>query len=106
MSGGARLSVADRGLIVGAAIGAGAFAITRRRRDRETRATERNNEAQDALSADQRQRVSFALEVIDRLAASYDFDPQDLVSPQTGRPLGPVLERLRTAVGQNRQRCG
>jgi hypothetical protein len=47
------------------------------------------------LSAEQRAQMRFVLELVDKLAADQGFDPSDLRSPQTGKPLGPALERIR-----------
>jgi hypothetical protein len=54
--------------------------------------------APDALTPEYRGPVLFVLDVVDLLAARYGFDPAGLISPRTGRPLGPELARLRNAL--------
>ena len=50
------------------------------------------------LNPEQCRGVRFVLDVVDLLAARHGFDPATLVNPRTGRSLGPVLARLRSAL--------
>jgi hypothetical protein len=50
------------------------------------------------LTTEQRRHVSFVLELVDLLASRHGFDADELVNPRTGEPLGPLLDRLRSAV--------
>jgi hypothetical protein len=50
------------------------------------------------LTPDERAAVRLVIELVDLLAARHGFDPAELVSARTGRPLGPALSRMREAV--------
>jgi hypothetical protein len=52
------------------------------------------------LTAAQRAQIRFVIEIVDRLAAEAGFDPAELRSARTGRPLGPALERMRAELEQ------
>jgi hypothetical protein len=53
------------------------------------------------LTPDERAAVRLVIELVDLLAARHGFDPAELVSARTGRPLGPALARMRDALRES-----
>ena len=50
------------------------------------------------LRGDEYDAIRVTLDLVDRLAAAYGFDPAKLVNQRTHQPFGPFIARMRVAV--------